>query len=61
MRNAFKMLIGKAEERISNGDRAWDGILENVRGTCETVDWIRIAQDRAQKRGFINKKVNLWF
>jgi hypothetical protein len=52
-RNAYRILVGKAEEQGPLGrprriEIGWDG-----------MDWIDLAQDRDQWRALVNKVMNL--
>jgi hypothetical protein len=65
MKNAYKILVGKPEGRRTFGRtkrRREDNIktvLKNI--LCESVEWIRLAQDRYQWRALVNTIMNLLF
>jgi hypothetical protein len=63
MRNTYKMLVGKPEEKRPLG-RPWCGwrmILLAIRKIgWAVVDWIHVAQDRGRWRALVNTAINLW-
>jgi hypothetical protein len=65
MRNAYKILVGKAEGKrhLGRPTRSWeDNIRMNRRETGkEGVDWIHLAQDKDQWRAVVNTVMNLRF
>jgi hypothetical protein len=63
MRNTYKTLVGKNEEKIPLGRprRRWeDDIRMNLREVgWEVVDWMLMAQDRDQWWAVVNTIMNL--
>jgi hypothetical protein len=64
MRNAYTILIGKAEgkEQLGRPRRKWeDNIRMDLREIgLEGVDWMHLAQDWDQWRFLMNTVMNLW-
>jgi hypothetical protein len=62
-RNAYRILVGKPEGKISLGTprRRWeDNIKMNLRGIgWDGTNWINLAQDRDQWRTVVNTVMNL--
>jgi hypothetical protein len=62
-RNAYRILVGKAEGKSSLGRprRRWvDNIKMDLREIgWDGMDWIGLAQDRDQWRALVNAVVNL--
>jgi hypothetical protein len=62
-RKAYKVLVGKPEERDHSEDQGVGGrigsewILERL--AAGKVDWIRLAQDRDRWRAVVNAVMNL--
>jgi hypothetical protein len=65
MRNAYKILVGKAEVKRPLGKRGrrWeDNIRKGLRERgWEGVEWRHLAQDRGQWRTFVNMKLTFGF
>jgi hypothetical protein len=62
MRNAFKILVGKSEERRKLG-RSRSRQKNNIRLDLkeidwESVDWMHLAQDRDQWRTLVKTVIN---
>jgi hypothetical protein len=63
MRNAYSILVGKPEGKISLG-RTWGRCEDNLRmdlreAGWKVVDWIHLAEDRDQWRTLVNTVMNL--
>jgi transposase len=62
-RNACRILVGKPEEKRSQGKprRRWvDNIKIGLREIgWDGMDWIDVAQDRGQWRALVNTMMNL--
>jgi hypothetical protein len=62
-RNAYRILVGKPEEKRPLGKprRRWvDNIKMDLREIdLEGMDWIDLAQDRNQRRALVNTVMNL--
>jgi hypothetical protein len=63
MRNAYNILVGKPEGKRPLGrprSRREDNIRSDLRETgWEIVDWMRVDQDRDQRRALVNTVMNL--
>jgi hypothetical protein len=63
MRGAYKVLVGKPEERrpLGRPRRRWeDNIKTDLREVrCGGVDWIGLAQDRDRWRALVSAVMNL--
>jgi hypothetical protein len=63
-RNAYRILVGKLEERRPLGRprcRWVENIKMDLRETgWDGIDWITLAQDRDQWRALVNTVMNLW-
>jgi hypothetical protein len=63
-RNAYRLLVGKPEERRPLGRprlRWVDNIrMDLVEVGWDDVDWIGLAQDRDRWRALVNSVLNLW-
>jgi hypothetical protein len=63
IRNAYKIFVEKPERKrpLGRPRRRWEDNIEiDPKGIgCEDMDWIRLAQDRAQWRAVVNTVVNL--
>jgi hypothetical protein len=63
-RNAYKILVGKAERKIPIGIprcRWEDNIKMDLRLVgWSDMGWIVLAQDRDQRRALVNTVVNCW-
>jgi hypothetical protein len=64
MKNAYKILVQKPEEKRPLGRRRcrWeDNIRIDLREIgWEVVEWFHLVQDRGQRRAFVNTIMNLW-
>jgi hypothetical protein len=62
--NACRILVGKQEGRrpLGRSRHRWlDNIKVDLRETgWDGLDWIDVAQDRDQWRGFANMVVSIW-
>jgi hypothetical protein len=62
-RNAYRILAGKPEGKrpLGRPRRRWvDNIKMDVREIgLDGMDWLQLAQDRDQWRGFVNTVMNL--
>jgi hypothetical protein len=60
-RNAYRLFVGKSEERRPLGRRGWvDNIkIDLVEAGWGDVDWIGLAQDRDRWRALVNSAMNL--
>jgi hypothetical protein len=63
-RGAYRVLVGKPEERrpLGRSRRRWeDNIKRDLREVgCGCVDWIGLAQDRDRWRVLVSAVMNLW-
>jgi hypothetical protein len=63
-RGLYRVLVGRLEGKRSLGGprHRWeDNIKMDLRGIeKDGANWIRLAQDRAQWRAFVNTVMNLW-
>jgi hypothetical protein len=64
MRNAYKIIIGRPEEKRSLGRprRRWKENIQTDRKEIEleSVDWVQVAQDRDQWRGCVVTVMYFW-
>jgi hypothetical protein len=64
IKNAYKILVGKSEEKrpLGRPRRRWEkNIKVDLREIgWEDVDWIHMAQDRDRWRAVVNTVMNLW-
>jgi hypothetical protein len=62
MRNKYEILVGNPEGKkpLGRPRRRWeDNIKMDHRGGWKGVEWINLAQDRDQWRGFVDMVMNL--
>jgi hypothetical protein len=63
-RNAYRILVGKPEEKrpLGRPRHRWvDNIKRDLREIgWDAVDWIDMAQDRDQWMALVNTVLNLW-
>jgi hypothetical protein len=63
-RGAYRVLVGRPESKrpLGRPRRRWeDNIKMDLREIwIDGANWIRLAQDRVQWRGFVNTVMNLW-
>ena len=64
-RNAYRILVGKLEEKrpLGRPNRRWeDNIKMDLREVdCDPGDWLAIAEDRDQLRAYVRAVINLRF
>jgi hypothetical protein len=60
-RNAYKTLVGKAEEKrpLGRPRRMWEDNIKIGEIGWDGVDWIDLAQNRDQWRALVNTVMNL--
>jgi hypothetical protein len=62
MKNSYKILLGKSEERKPFcTDVLWSIILKWVfKKEIEDMELVQLAQDRFQWQAFVNTVLNIW-
>jgi len=63
MRNSYKVLVRKSQEKSSLGRpmHTWeDNIKIDLRESYKGMEWIHLAQDMVKWQALVNMIMNLW-
>jgi hypothetical protein len=60
MQTAYKILVGSAEPKRPPDRSGYNIRINIIEMKWRGVDWIHLARDRVQWRGFVNTALNLW-